>query len=179
MIIMLNGAFGVGKTTLAEALCRALPNTMLYDPEMIGIMLRYLTAGTRRPAEDTDDFQDIALWPTLTVAVAEHLVREYGRSLIVPMTLAHPGYLETIQRGLARVSPPLYHFCLTAPLDIIHQRLHERGGDPAWPWRKSQQYAPLFEHPRYRIQLSTDGVSTATLVTQIQAIIADHPNGAP
>lgn len=36
MIIMINGAFGVGKTTTAEALHKKMENSMIYDPEMIG-----------------------------------------------------------------------------------------------------------------------------------------------
>jgi Mg-chelatase subunit ChlI len=32
----INGAFGAGKTTLAEELHRRLPETILYDPEYVG-----------------------------------------------------------------------------------------------------------------------------------------------
>jgi cytidylate kinase len=72
MIVMVNGPFGVGKTTVAQALCAATPNAMLYDPEIVGTALRYVTAGVVSQAEQTDDFQDIALWPSLTV-------RRHGR----------------------------------------------------------------------------------------------------
>ncbi|GLI84134.1 hypothetical protein ANABIO32_18340 [Rossellomorea marisflavi] len=40
MIIMINGAFGAGKTTLANALCKELPGSMIFDPEEVGYMLR-------------------------------------------------------------------------------------------------------------------------------------------
>lgn len=36
MIIMINGAFGVGKTTTAQALNEELANSMIYDPELVG-----------------------------------------------------------------------------------------------------------------------------------------------
>ncbi len=48
MIIMVNGAFGVGKTTIAQGLLSEIPNSMLYDPEEIGLMLRKFTQGVRQ-----------------------------------------------------------------------------------------------------------------------------------
>ncbi|MBQ7827680.1 MAG: AAA family ATPase, partial [Clostridia bacterium] len=40
MIIMINGPFGVGKTTVASLLNERLDNSMIYDPEEVGFMLR-------------------------------------------------------------------------------------------------------------------------------------------
>jgi deoxyadenosine/deoxycytidine kinase len=37
MIIMLNGPFGVGKSTVAQRLHDHLPHSMIYDPEIIGL----------------------------------------------------------------------------------------------------------------------------------------------
>lgn len=39
MIIWINGAFGGGKTTLAEELQRRLPHAILFDPEYVGYLL--------------------------------------------------------------------------------------------------------------------------------------------
>lgn len=36
MIIWINGPYGVGKSTLAEALQQKLPNSFLFDAEQIG-----------------------------------------------------------------------------------------------------------------------------------------------
>lgn len=36
MIIFINGALGVGKTTVAELLVSRLSNSLLYDPEEVG-----------------------------------------------------------------------------------------------------------------------------------------------
>ncbi len=54
MIIFINGAFGVGKTTVAELLVSRLPNGLLFDPEEVG------GAPSRmlRPIATFDDFQD-------------------------------------------------------------------------------------------------------------------------
>ena len=50
MIVMINGAFGVGKTTVAKGLLAGIPDSMLYDPEDVGQMLRTIDT-CNRPAE--------------------------------------------------------------------------------------------------------------------------------
>ena len=40
MILLLNGAFGIGKTTVARVLVARMPNALLFDPEMIGLILQ-------------------------------------------------------------------------------------------------------------------------------------------
>ena len=42
MIIMINGAFGAGKTSVANELLRRLDGAMLFDPEVVGFMLRHI-----------------------------------------------------------------------------------------------------------------------------------------
>jgi thymidylate kinase len=42
MIIWINGAFGAGKTTLAEELHRRLPDALAFDPEFVGYILSIL-----------------------------------------------------------------------------------------------------------------------------------------
>lgn len=134
---MLNGAFGVGKTSTAEVLSQVLPNSMLFDPEEVGSMVRKITQGVREGNEDTGDYQDIALWRSLTVNVAERLRKKYNRTLIIPMTFAHLGYFQEIRQGLAHLDADLHHFCLTASSNTIHQRLEKRGM-PKGSWAHQQ-----------------------------------------
>ena len=88
MIIFINGSFGVGKTTVTTQLAEHLPNAMLYDPELVGAILREMTHGIRSGKEDSDDFQDIGLWRSLTGVIAGHLQTAYGRTLVIPMTVS-------------------------------------------------------------------------------------------
>ena len=75
MIIMINGAFGAGKTTMAHALCESLPGTMLFDPEEVGYMLRNVIPEERKQLEAPEgDFQDLDLWRKLTVEVGGRLI---------------------------------------------------------------------------------------------------------
>lgn len=178
MIIMLNGSFGVGKSSVAEELCRRMSNTMLYDPEVVGTALCYMTKGVLSAEEQTGDFQDIAIWPTMTVVPAAQLYRQYRRSLVVPMTLVNMSYLRFIRDGLAAIFTPLYHFCLVAPLQTIEQRLYDRDEDPSWAVEKARQYVPLFSDPHYGVHISTEGVSVAGVVMQIEEYVAANPEGS-
>lgn len=172
MIVMVNGPFGVGKSTVAQALCAAIPNAMLYDPEIVGTALRYFTAGVLSPEEQTDDFQDIALWPSLTVLIAEQLMRQYRRHLIVPMTIAHPDYFQTIRSGFQRLTEQLFHFCLLAPLPTIQARLQGRGDDAnSWAWSRSAAYLPRFADPLFREHIQTDQRTPDVVTQEILAAI--------
>lgn len=169
MIIMLNGSFGVGKSTTAEALRQRIAGSIIYDPEYVGMLARHLTEGLRHGEENTDDFQDIALWRSLTVAAAQGLWRRYQRPMIVPMTLAQPTYLGEIRAGLAACAPT-HHFCLVAPLATVQRRLAQRGEQPgSWAWRKAERCVPTLDHPRYAQHIPTDGREVPAVVEDILA----------
>ena len=59
MFILLNGAFGIGKTTTARALLGQVPGSRLYDPEPVGFALQSASAFLR-PRGRIDDLQDLA-----------------------------------------------------------------------------------------------------------------------
>ncbi|PWW40822.1 MULTISPECIES: hypothetical protein [Paenibacillus] len=44
MIVMINGAFGSGKTSAATKLQTLIPNSMIFDPEEIGYMSSSVTS---------------------------------------------------------------------------------------------------------------------------------------
>ena len=77
MIIMINGAFGVGKTTIANMLQNEMDNSMIFDPEEIGYMLRnIIPIDIKRTESITGDFQDLDLWKELTVDMAKRLLEK-------------------------------------------------------------------------------------------------------
>lgn len=167
MIIMINGAFGVGKTTVATLLNEQLPNSMLYDPEEVGFLLRNVTQGILTPSEKTDDFQDIALWPELVVEVGKRLFAKYGRSLITPMTITNPTYFTTIRDGLAAVAP-LHHFCLVANEATLRQRLLKRENiEGTWCFQQISRCITAFQSDLFAQHIDTNRVNAQTIVTQI------------
>lgn len=124
---MINGAFGVGKTTVSYQLHESLPQSMLFDPEEIGFMLReMLPASIKKTESTTGDFQDFALWRQLTIDVAHRFKQQYHSTLIIPMTIRNPHYYSELRQGLCSVDEQLLNFCLTARKSTIEERLEKR-----------------------------------------------------
>ncbi len=148
MILFINGAFGAGKTTVANLLVRAIPNTMLYDPEEIGLALRTILD----PIEHHDDFQHYPEWRTLTIETAKQIKHRHNRHLIIPMTIWRPEYFMEVTEGLKRIDSDFRHFCLTVSEETIYNRLNTRGEQKPGSWAHQQApqavtslASPLFE----------------------------------
>lgn len=127
MILLLNGAFGIGKTTVARVLVRRLPRAVLFNPEFIGSALQ---RSLRLFGGGVYDFQDLKCWRRLTI-VALRLARRIFPIVVVPMAFSSTEYLREISRGISRFEPVIFHFCLVAPIDVVERRLRQRGEDPA------------------------------------------------
>lgn len=132
MILWLNGAFGAGKTAVAEELCRRLAGAYLYDPENAGQFLRQNLPAPLCPWED---FQDDPLWRQFNAALLERLAREHPGPVIVPMTVTDRRYWEELT---ALVAPDdLRAFVLEAAPETLLSRLEGRGDGPdSWPARQ-------------------------------------------
>lgn len=172
MIIFINGSFGVGKTTVAEKLVSRLPDSLLYDPEEVGYFLRNIV----RPIEHFDDFQDLPMWRTLVITTARLLKENYGRTLIMPMTIWHQPYFEEIMQGLRQIEPDLFHFCLTANKETIYQRLHSRDNPPEaleWCLQHIDRCVTAFQSPLFAVQIATDNQTPEELVAEIIAKSCD------
>jgi len=128
MLIWLNGPFGAGKTTLAEALRVRRPEMLLFDPEEIGFLVRTLV-----PPADSGDFQDLPLWRTLTVAALRAVRQHYAQDIVVPMTLVRPDYFEEILGALARDGETVLHVFLSPDEAVLRARITAQimSDDPA------------------------------------------------
>jgi AAA domain-containing protein len=123
VIVWINGAFGAGKTTLAEELSRRLPDAVLFDPEYVGYMLR------RWVPVPTGDFQDLPSWRELVVATALSLRKHHSGTLIVPMTLINDDYLNEILGGLQSYGEDVLHAFLDLDPDVLRQRITDPEAD--------------------------------------------------
>ncbi|WP_261131399.1 AAA family ATPase [Bacillus sp. Marseille-Q3570] len=161
MIILINGAFGVGKTTVAEKLTSKLENSMIFDPEEVGYMLRNIvTDDIKLLHEKTDDFQDIQLWKSLTVHIAGLLKNTYGKDLIIPMTIHNKSYFHYILAGLTDIDESTYHFCLTADRETIHDRLRSRGETEGnWCFQQTEKCLTSYQDPCFQAFIQTEDLS--------------------
>ncbi len=173
MILMINGAFGAGKTSVANALLGRMENAMLFDPEEVGFMLRAVIPDhVKIEKERTDDFQDLKLWKTMTVQLAELLQRTYGRDLIVPMTIVNKVYFQYILDGFKKIDKDTHHFCLSAKRETIHNRLLERGErEGNWCFQQTERCLAAYEDKSFGKFIQTDALSVEDIVNEIMTEI--------
>jgi broad-specificity NMP kinase len=166
MIILINGAFGVGKTSVATELHNRMKNSMVYDPEVIGYMLRHIiTDEIKKPHERTDDFQDLTLWKQLVVDVAKAVKKEYERPLIVPMTIYKKDYLHYILKGFREIDANSFHYLLTAKKETIHQRLLNRGEEEGnWCFQQTDKCLRGYRDEIFENKIETDNLQISEIV---------------
>lgn len=162
MILLLNGAFGIGKTTAARAFVARSPRTILFDPELIGIPLQRLTR--------VDDFQDLRAWRRLTI-LGLRIARLFRPNIIVPMTFTNPAYLEEIRAGLARFEPHVVHVCLVAPEEVVRERLRGRPRD-AWVDGRVAECCAVHRGEEFAVQLETAGRTPEEIAEELRLMAA-------
>jgi len=170
VILLLNGAFGIGKTTVARVLAARIPNALVFDPEMIGLILQ---RGLRLLGRTVDDFQDLPTWRRLTVA-GLRMTRLLSRNVIVPMAFSDTAILEEVRRGVSRFETQLLHVCLVAPVDEVYRRLRSRGADPArhaWEYRRAAECCAVHEREVFAHHVSALDRTPDQLAQEILSVI--------
>lgn len=121
MIIWINGSFGSGKTTLSEVLLNKIPNSIIFDPEKIGFLIHKIV-----PESRSEDFQNFPMWRKHVVLFAIHLVHDFGKNLIIPMTLVNPDYISEIHGSIKKDIPNFYHFFLQVNETTLRRRITDQ-----------------------------------------------------
>jgi hypothetical protein len=165
VIVWINGPFGVGKSTVAELLARRRPGTIMFDPEHLGFLVRHW----QPPDVPADDFQHLSVWRRLVKEAAGGLIRDFGRPLIVPMTLLNPDYFDEIVGGLRDDGVDVRHFCLTADRGEVLRRVGGRGDEIEWSARKYDEYAGAMADDRFATHLDAVALDAETITATIDA----------
>jgi hypothetical protein len=176
VFILLNGSFGIGKTTTAKALVRALPDAAISDPEHVGYVLRRLPAWTLGLRTQPGDYQDLSIWRRLIVHQAQfaHL---RARTVVVPMAFTNLIYLDAFAGALERTAP-VRRLCLVAPLEVVRERLAARvaaergGGLNDFELRRSAECVAAHANPAFGVKVDAT-VSRGAVVSQIRTALAD------
>lgn len=166
MIVLLNGAFGVGKTTVARLMVARMPRAILFDPELIGFVLQRITR--------VEDFQDLRLWRRLTI-LGLRIARLFFPNVVVPMAISNAAYLEELRAGIARFEPRVLHYCLIAPLEVIHERQRNRrvdARDAAWQHRRAAECCAAHGGPEFAVHVPAHDRDAVTIAEELVATSA-------
>lgn len=142
MIIWINGAYGAGKTTIAELLQTKITNSYLYDPENIGDFFR-----KNLPKEiQKADFQDYPEWRAWNVHVLAKIDNEYAGDIIVPMTVYKQLAYDEIFAGLREAKVEVHHFQLEVSKETVLERLRGRSSAlVAWRTERIDEIVEAFQ----------------------------------
>ncbi|BAZ17788.1 Tunicamycin resistance protein [Calothrix sp. NIES-4071] len=127
MIVLLNGSFGVGKTTVARILRAYLEGSAIYNPEWVGSVLMRVPKWIKLKRTGENDFQHIKLWRKSTITGIRVYRWITPGTVIVPMTFTHRDYFDEVVTGIKSFDSELKIFCLKASLNTIKIRLQQRG----------------------------------------------------
>jgi predicted kinase len=175
VLVWIDGAFGVGKTTVARALARRWPAALTFDPEQLGFLLRRVGPPDLR----TRDFQEMPLWRQLVRQTAAGLIEQHGRPFIVPMALPDPSTRDEIIGGLRRSGLDVRHFVLLASEPTLRRRLFWRWSLPAsrrWARAQIGRFPRPASPPEQATSVHTDRRRLRDIVAEILAAL---PNPLP
>jgi hypothetical protein len=161
VVVIINGSFGVGKTTVANFLRKSLPGSVIYDPEWAGFVLRRIPGWIKLEGAGTDDYQNIRLWRKSVVAGTRLFRRLAEGPVIVPMAFSNHTYFDEIITGIRSFEANLKALCLRASLATVRSRLlrrgiHLEGGENSWIARRVVECAEAHRDPHFGEPIETD-----------------------
>lgn len=124
MIIWISGPYGVGKSTLAEAMAAQMTNACIFDAEELGNAVR----GSYPDCPCGVLFEDYPLWGEFCYKLLKDVHNKFAKDILVPMTLVRKESYGII-RKLRRIGIHTKLVILEASYENIHDRILARGED--------------------------------------------------
>ena len=122
MIIWLSGPYGVGKSTLAEAMAAKMENAFLFDAEEVGNAVR----GNYPDCPYGYIFEDYPLWGEFCYMLLKDVHEKFRKDILVPMTLLRRESFGIIEK-LNRDGINTHLIVLEADYQTVHDRILARG----------------------------------------------------
>lgn len=153
MIIWINGSFGSGKTSVAQALNKLIDKSAVYDPEEVGQFIR----ANVFDGDAYSDFQDHPLWTDLNYRSLKYMAQKQDTCIIVPMTLVNDEYYNAIVRRLRANNVEVEMFTLLASKTILHSRLLARGDEAgSWAFNQLDRCIRVLNHERFGTHINSE-----------------------
>lgn len=122
MIIWISGAYGVGKSTLAEAMAAQMENALIFDAEELGNAVR----NSYPNCPYGYMFEDYPLWSEFCYLLLKDIHTKFQKDILVPMTLLRKESYHIIER-LKNENIKTELIILQADHETIHDRILRRG----------------------------------------------------
>lgn len=167
MICWINGAYGAGKTTVANHLKDLLRDAFIFDPELLGNGIR----DNYPESLFFDTFEQYPLWQELNYKLLKDICSRYDGDIIVPMTLLKKESYEMIIKRLKDDGVEVRYIFLDADADSLRQRLVDSGREAPDSW--CVQHIPVClatqQADCYAIHIDSVGKTPESIADEILA----------
>ncbi len=168
MVIWLSGAYGVGKSAVADELCKRIPDALIFDAEEVGNAVR----GNYPDCPYGYIFEDYPLWAEFCYRLIGDIYEKFHKNILVDMTLVRESSRQQIIDKLRADGIEVHYFVLTACRQTIHDRILARGEDEdCWCMENLDMAMELSAAVPGSIQIHTDNILPEALANRILDLI--------
>ena len=167
MIVWISGAYGVGKSTFAEALVDKVDHAVIFDAEKVGDAVR----------ENYSDepygviYEDYPLWCEFTYMILKDIHNVFHRNVLVPMTLIRRESYDKIIQRLLDDGIDTKLIVLMGTYQCIHDRILARGEEEGcWCMENIGMCLEVQQNDSRAVHIHTVGKSPEEIVEEILAV---------
>ena len=164
-IFWINGAYGVGKSTVAECLQNKLDKAHIFDAEEVGNAIR-----DNYPNESKHSmiFEDYPLWIETNYKLLLDIFNKYNGDIIVPMTLIREQSYFGIIKMLEDSGISVKYIFLDGDYQTIHDRIIARGEkEDCWCMQNINSCLDIQNNEKHAIHINTVGKTIDDIVERI------------
>ena len=162
MIIWISGAYGVGKSTLADAMAAKINNVLIFDAEEVGNAVR----GSYPGCPYGYIFEDYPLWGEFCYMLLKDVHEKFHKDILVPMTLLRKDSYGIIDK-LNRDGIDTRLIVLEAGYQTVRDRILARGEEEGCWCMENIELARSGCAALPGIHIRTDGKTVDELCSEV------------